>query len=241
MTLEESLAQIRLLCGHPMPEKPGDPQLLTLLRNATQLLHVRVQNSTQAWDVSNFQLLVSPGVSDYIVPASMASAAKDVLILTQDQSDPYHVARRIERCDLQDIPKFYQGPAQDITSLTHSAVVMSFYRKDNNTAYIKVTPTPSQAATYLCWMETGEPAMTALADSPTLVPFQRFRNLKAAIQVLPLCEWAGMDARAMRDRRQELAVAMSRQEAEWESAFNIWIQNDRQPAAMQSPVYGSWY
>lgn len=224
MNLNESITDIRTHLLDPDSQMPNLRLVFLKLQDAAQLLHLEAQNTSTAWDVFNTTLTVSPGVSDYVLSAGFFG--KDIRIITRDAGNPNHVAREIRRCDLQDIDQYYTGPEKS-TVMGHSAIVMAFYRQGPST-YVKVIPTPAESKDYEIWYEGDLNEPLSLGDSPNIAPFQRYRNLKAAISLLPACNWTGMPMEAQDARRNGIALALAAQISDYEKAWRKYITSDRQ-------------
>lgn len=240
MTLEQSIVEVRYHLNEPSEGSPSTRQILQKLRDAAQLLHLEMQNTAIAWDVATFPIFTIVGQADYLVPADAATFGKDFRVVTVDPGNTYYTSREIRRCDIGDIDNFYNGPVQSPAS-GHSAVVCCFFRQAGG-IYMKLVPSPGEAGKqYEVWYETAEPQMASLGSSPTIAPFQRYLNIKAALILLPLCKWGDLKGKELRDYQAALAAGLNMQAAEYKKAWQDWISSDREDGTTVRLSYGTGY
>lgn len=189
-TNEQNIAIIRRRLGHPLPEAPDDGTLLTMLID--QIAHHTAQlNVTRNhWAVDKWSFSVQRGVEEY--PVTVGNFGRPFLLYTVDRTDQFHFRREIPFSMLQDVDRRYIGPATATTSTgnPHTAVLVSFYRKDGQGWFIKPTPIPGDYAQYELWYETNY-SYGSLGDSPGLEAFHHLLRVQTALSALPQCEWAG--------------------------------------------------
>lgn len=238
MNLSESISDIRTHLLDPNPDEPNPRNVFLKLQDAAQLLHLEAQNTSTAWDVFSWVLTTSQDTSDYLVSAGFFG--KDLRIITRDQNNRQHCPREVRRCDLQDIDQYYQGPEKG--PMGHSASVMSFYRQ-NQSIFVKIVPTPADSKEYEIWYEGDLQEPMSLGDSPNIAPFQRYRNLKTAISLIPACKWAGFDKKDTQERMKNLAFSLANQVQDYQKAWQKYITTDRQDGVSMRIGYaeGSGY
>lgn len=234
MNLSESISDIRTHLLDPNPDEPNPRNVYLKLQDAAQLLHLEAQNTSTAWDVFSTTLTTSQGQPDYLVSAGFFG--KDLRIVTRDQNNPQHCPREVRRCDLQDIDQYYQGPERAVAS-GHSAVVMAFYRQSGS-IFVKIVPTPVDSREYEIWYEGDLQEPMSLGDSPNIAPFQRYRNLKAAISLIPACKWAELEKKDTQERMKNLAFSLSSQVQDYQRAWQKYITSDRQDGVNVRIGYG---
>lgn len=240
MNLGQSIVEVRYHLMEPAPGSPNDRQILLKLQDASQLLHLEMQNTSIAWDVANFQIVTAAGLADYLIPATPEMFGKDFRVITADPGNSYFTSREIRRCDMGDNDNFYRGPVQS-NSNGHTAVICNFFRQ-GQAIYMKLVPTPGESGkTYEIWYETASAQMDSLGDSPTLAPFQRYRNLKAAMALIPYCKWGDLGGKDAMDRMMALRLTMADQAQEYKKAWNDWIASDREDGTTVRLSYGSDY
>jgi len=227
MNLGQSIIEIRQHLMEPAPGAPSDRQILLKLQDVSQLLHLESQNTGIAWDVASFPIITAVGQSDYLIPVDAAVFGKDFRVITAEPSNPYFSSREIRRCDMGDNDNFYQGPVQD-NSNRHSAVVCNFFRS-GQAIYMKLVPTPGVTGkVYEVWYETAGQPMDSLGDSPVLAPFQRYRNLKTALALIPYCKWGALADKELLTQMTALRTSLMDQAVEYKKAWNDWIASDRE-------------
>lgn len=239
MTLNESISDVRQHLMEPRPDSPQLRQVMLKLQDCAQLLHLEAQNTSTAWDIATTEIVTVADQADYALTAADLGFGKDVRIITIDPGQPYHVQREIRRCDLQDIDQFYSGPARAL-SLGHSASVIAFYRQQGQ-VYAKLIPTPAEGGNrYEVWYETDMPQMASVGDSPTMTPFQRYRNIKAAIALIPYCDW-NLGPEQTTGRMSAMALSLQMQHEEFKRAWQNYIANDRQDGTTMRIGYAEHY
>ena len=234
MTLNDSISDIRLHLIEPDPQSPGLRAVFLKLQDAAQLLHIEAQNTSTAWDVYSVPLTTAQDKSDYLISAGFFG--KDIRIVTKDSTNPQHVPREVRRCDLQDLDQYYGGPEKALSS-GHTAVVMAFYRQGQG-AWVKIVPTPADAKDYEIWYEGDLSEPLSLGDSPNIAPFQRYRNLKAAISLIPACKWTGLSAERSDARMIALGASLGSQVEDYARAYRKYITSDRQDGVTVRIGYG---
>lgn len=227
MNLSQSVIEVRHHLMEPASGAPSDRQIMLKLQDVSQLLHLESQNTGIAWDVANFQIITAVGQADYLVPVAPDVFGKDFRVITAEPGNPYFASREIRRCDMGDNDNFYRGPVQD-NSNGHSAVICNFYRS-GQAIYLKLVPSPGVTGkVYEIWYETSGQPMDSMGDSPVLAPFQRYRNIKTALALIPYCKWGALAGKDAMDQMKTLDVSLSRQELEYRKAWNDWIASDRE-------------
>lgn len=227
MNLAQSIVEVRYHLMEPSVGYPSDRQILLKLQDVSQLLHLEAQNTGIAWDVANFQISTVVGQSDYLIPADAATFGKDFRVMAIDPSNRYFSPWEVRRCDMNDNDLYYRGPAQAVAN-GHSAAVCNFWRQ-GEAIYMRLVPSPGEAGKlYEIWYETASPQMASLGDSPVLAPFQRYRNIKAALALIPYCQWGGLKGAELTARMTTLGLSLTTQAMEYQKAWNNWIASDRE-------------
>lgn len=190
MTNEQNIAIIRRRLGHPLPASPDDGTLLTML--VDQIAHHTTQLSVTRnhWAVDKWILSTQANMEEY--PVTAGNFGRPFLLYTIDQTDPYHFRREIGFSMLQDIDRRYIGPATATPSSgnQHTAVQVSFYRKEGQGWFVRPTPIPANYAQYELWYETNY-NFGSMGDAPGLDVFHHLLRVQTALSALPHCEWAG--------------------------------------------------
>lgn len=244
MTLGQSIIEVRYHLMEPAEGTPSTRQILQKLRDVAQLMHLEMQNTAISWDVANFPIQTVVGQSDYLIPADPMTFGKDFRVVTVDPNNVYQSSREIRRCDMGDNDNFYNGPFQAVAG-GHSAVVCNFWRQ-GQAIYLRLVPAPGEAGKiYEVWYETASPQMASLGDSPTIAPFQRYMNIRAAIALAPMCGWGNIQGKERTERIAMLVSGLNQQAAEYRKAWNDWIASDRDDGTTTRIGYGEnegiWY
>lgn len=222
-TNEQNLAIIRRRLGHPLPEAPDDGTLLTML--VDQIAHHTTQLSVTRnhWAVDRWTLNVQPNLEEY--PITAGNFGRPFLLYTIDPTDQYHFRREIPFSLLQDIDRRYVGPETATPRATnqHSAVLVSFYRKEGQGWFIRPTPIPANSAQYELWYETNY-NYGSLGDTPGLDAFHHLLRVQTALSALPYCEWLGISLKenvdAWKAKIGLLRDTLVHDEAIFRQAFN---------------------
>ncbi len=240
MNLSESITDVRLHLNEPDQNDPNPRIVLVKLKDATQLMHLEMQNTSIAWDVANLPIYTIVGQPDYLIPVSPEFFGKDFRVMAVDPNDRYFTPWEVRRCDMGDNELYYSGAAQSPAN-GHSAVVANFYRS-GQAIFLRLVPSPGEAGkVYEIWYETASPQMDALADSPTIAPFQRYRNIRAAQALLPYCRWSGMDTAMTSAQMQSILATLTLQAGEYKKAWQDWIASDREDGTAVRIGYAEGY
>lgn len=223
MTNEQNLAIIRRRLGHPLPEAPDDGTLLTML--VDQIAHHTTQLSVTRnhWSVERWTLTVRSGIEEY--PVTAANFGRPFLLYTIDPTDQYHFRREIPFSLLQDVDRRYVGPetAAPRAQNEHTAVLVSFYRKEGQGWFIRPTPIPGNDAQYELWYEANY-NYGSMGDAPGLDAFHHLLRVETALSALPYCEWPGLsmkeDLPAWQAKIGLLRDTLIRDEMMFRQAFN---------------------
>ncbi len=189
-TIEQNLGAIRRMLGHPMTNSPDDAVILQALIDEFSQHTAELGNTNNNWSVDSWVLETSPGTEDYIVTAPNAAPqnfGRPLLVYTVDETEPFHIRCEIPISLLQNADHLYIGPEKALSTNTHTAAVMCFYRKDN-IWYVRVTPIPNAVCRYVVWYETFY-EFGSVGDEPGLKNFHHLVRTNAALKVLPDCQW----------------------------------------------------
>src|SRR5262249_27202059 len=153
------------------------------------------------WSQRYYDLDAMPGEPFYELPIDKAFS-KPVRVHTIDLTDRYHVTRKVDCCDRQNVDEFYRGPCRALSG-KHTAqwVVFSW---DLGKLSLEIVPEPAEPAQYRIWYNTGIiPEPTPNANAP--IPFEYFRyaRIKTSMIVLRYCHWKGQDQEM---RKAEIAL-----------------------------------
>lgn len=231
-SLNENLSTVRLLLDRPDPQQPGDAILFTLLTQQVQHHLNQLQNSSSHWSVYNWPIITAPGEDEYLVTAQ--NFGKPFLVetvLDPSADTPYSFSRReIPFVLLQNRTQFYRGPQQIGVTSVHTAVMVTFYRSSDAGWYLRFTPTPSETKEYRVWYETAASPVPSLGADIGLSPFQHLICVQTALAAIPHCSWGevradadGPKALAWERKTKAIALARSREEAQFQKEFSTYI------------------
>src|SRR5262249_37009012 len=239
------IGEIRLECGTPEPNAPGDDLILMKIGDVAQLLQNQAQNTPHGWSVSYYDLPAQAGKSDdYLIPFEQ-SWGKPQRVHTILPTDRYHVNRSIPIYERQNIEEAYRGPQEAVTRShwngPHSAAAFIFYQKFG-TPFCSIVPAPAEPALYRLWFETGAiPEPKAGENAPVLAPFVRYLRGKATLLVMSHCAWAGNSKQENRERRAELSEPLIPFANEWEKTWRGYIQTSHQWGTTEPVGYADDY
>lgn len=225
---QEILSRVDLLLGEPHPASPSLPLRWEVLRNCVHHLFNLTVNTPVPWVTGSVLLTVNNSTDTFLVAAN--DFGKDILVETYDASDPYHIPRPVSRVSLQSQPYSFMPQSGDeitVDGAVHSARTMAFFRQ-SSAVYVRVSPKPTQTATYKIWYELASPNTDALSNGLTVPGGDSYLTTLCAVQLLPYCHWSGNtkdeDTRQRRELMDVLAPSAAVQEKQW----RILLATDRQ-------------
>jgi len=230
------IAEVRLDCQDPDPQKPTDDVIMMNAGDVAQAMMNRLANSPPGWSQRYFDLQVGPG--DGIFRITEMDFSKPVRIHTIDPSDPNHVTRKIDDCDMQNVDEFYRGPTKAYSARKHSAEIMVF-RKEGGETFVHVIPEPSEAAIYRIWFNTGAINDPRKGDSAPIPP-EFFRYLRSQVSsiVLGHCRWGGvMNADIMAAAEDSIEKKLTLSKPEWDR----FVLTNSVTGSTSPRGYADWY
>lgn len=219
-------ARIELL--EPLEQRPSRRYLLQLATSNLQTYMNRLSNTGRPWAVSETLLVVSPGLSEYLMPVSDIGKVMDVTTVG-DESNA-HIERQIPFWDLNDIRTDWNAPS-NIPAITffdssHTAQRIAFSRKNwEDAVYATVWPIPQFPCAYrvLYGVKGSAPTMS-LDQEPIITQHHYLLSTKTALDALPGSAWFG-DESENRIRRKELQASLSMRLPDLLKQFEIYIRN----------------
>lgn len=236
------IGECRLDMGEPEMFAPSDDLVMQKAGDVAQLLVNELANAPPGWSQRYYDLSVQPGQSFYPLPIDQAFS-KPVRVHTIDQSDPYHVTRKIDMCDRQNVDEFYYGirQAQVVGSYPHSAQVLVFYW-DLQEPQVEVIPEPAVAARYRIWYNTGAvPEPLQGQKSPVPLEYFRYWRVKTSLLTLRYCRWHGRDEASRMAEVKMLEPALISQVAEFKQAWEQFKLTNRVSGAQEPNAYADSY
>lgn len=237
---------------NPDPSSPNDDLIFLKAADVAQLRHNDAQNSPVSWSLRYWDLQATANKDEYLIPDG-EQFGKPARIHTIDLNDRYHVTRKIEVSEIQNVDEFYQGPTTaGYSGNLHSAEVFLFYYKFN-VPYLKIVPTPSGSSRYRVWFETGELPEAALGSNlPAPGAFHRYFRISTAVACLGYCYWSRLLGdkpekiepekilQIMRSYQKQLTDGLLKQEVEFARSYDDYIETQQQSGTGQPNGYGDW-
>lgn len=196
-----------------------------------QSFYSQLENTGAAWVVQpEYTLQVTSNTSDYLLAIS-SDYGKPIQVLSYYPSNPSYVQRPIDFVDLQDLNFNWNFPTNLASWLftdgsNCTAARMAFYYKDDGSRWVRVLPTPMLSAQYIVTFMGGDYASTAnIADSPVLSQFHSLVEVRAAMSLLPSCQWDHSDQKYNMAHRREIAEALKNDEARIDDQFSRYCRN----------------
>jgi hypothetical protein len=188
----------------------------------------RLSNTGRPWAVSETLLVVSPQVSEYLMPVDDISKVMDVTTVNSDNDA--HIERQIPFWDLNDLRTDWNAPA-NLPAITfydsqHTAQRVAFSRKEwQDAVYATVWPVPQFTCSYrvLYGVKGSAPTMS-LDSSPIITQHHPLLVTKTALDALPGSAWWADEA-SNRLRRNELAASFSNRLPDLIKQFDIYVRS----------------
>jgi hypothetical protein len=221
------LSNVRIRLDHPRAQRPSDRDLLLHLSTAIQNLLIEANLRGRYWAVDETELVVTPNTTEYLIGVEGFGKPLEVRSINSPNS-PY-IDYDVEFSELGDLgfgwdyPNNY-GLSGGNGGALHNAHRIAFYHKQGN-VYARVMPTPGQSARYRIIYQIGLFGSTIPLDEELLFPeHSALVELRTAISALPSSEWH--DDRAVNsDKRKELALTLSKDEAKSDTLFRHYISS----------------
>jgi hypothetical protein len=232
--LDEIISNARLRLGDPLPQNPSIRVLFKFAIDHCQSMYNSIGTVSRGWATSEVPLQVSPGISDYMIPAS--DFGKPLLVYTVDSVNPSHWERPVSFFEIQNLPLAYQGPANGANAMAnfvdgsfHTAMGIAFYRA-NDQAMVRIRPVPQAVAEYRIIYSVGDWASSADVSSiPALREHHHLIEVRSALSALPFAKWAaGDDEESVKLNdlaRKSLAPILAKDEAQFARDFAGFIRS----------------
>lgn len=209
----QMLTNIRIRCGTPRPQQPGDRTVLLLLSTSVQNFLTELNLTGRPWAVDETSLVVVVGQEDYVLSVG-DSFGKPLQVRSVYPTNPGHIEQDIDFFDLGDLnfdwpfPKNFGAGGSWDGSPNNMSRIAFFRRTGQNQAYARVIPIPQQSATYQILFQVGEYGTNqALEEALVLPEHHSLIELRTALALLPHCRWSD-DTNADDKLRDQLAKSM---------------------------------
>ena len=247
------IGEVRLDCHEPEGHAPNDDLIMQKAGDVAQLLVTELANAPPGWSQRFYDLDVEADKGIYQIPVEPFS--KPVRVHTIDPDDRYHVTRKIEFCERQNVDEFYRGLTTAITGWPkHTARLMVLWWDQQTppsplvaapnrlVAQLEVIPVPTEAARYRIWFNTGaipEPSQNTVAPIPA--EWYRYWRVKTSLLTLRYCHWKGRDQQARKDEIAIIEPVLVSQVKEYKEAWEQFRLTNRVTGNQEPNEYASWY
>lgn len=225
----ESISRERELLDYPKESKPQVHQLYGATVRNFQGLYNRLANTNEAWALGETTLTVNSSNGVYTL-AEDDSIGK-ILLITTKAGNPSEQERVIDFYDPQNI-NFDRGSAATESWFGHYAGGASYGRERMAVFYdtdgrlkVEVKPVPEDSQAYRVKYSLGRWAdRLPPTASPILAQFHLIFEIRAAKDVLYMCEWDGFDSKQNFYKRNEIRKSLDEQEARYLVDFERYIK-----------------
>jgi hypothetical protein len=247
------IGEVRLDCHEPEGHAPNDDLIMQKAGDVAQLLVNELANAPPGWSQRFIDLDVAPDQAIYQIAVEPFS--KPVRIHTVDPDDIYHVTRKIEWCDRQNVDEFYTGPTTAITGWPkHTARLMVLWWDqqtppaplsavpDRLVAQLEVIPVPTDVARYRIWFNTGvipDPSQNTVAPIPA--EWYRYWRIETSLLTLRYCHWKGRDQQARKDEIGIIEPVLMRQSKQFHDAWEQFKLTNKVSGSQEPHGYADWY
>lgn len=228
MNIRDIATASRIELLEPLPARPSRRYLLQLATANLQSYMNRLSNTGRPWAVAETLLVVSPNISEYLMPVDDISKVMDVTTINPDNDS--HIERQIPFWDLNDLRTNWNAPA-NLPLITfydshHTAQRIAFSRKQwQDAVYATLFPIPQFTCTYrVLYAVKGNAPDMSLDASPIITQHHPLLVTKTALDALPGSAWWA-DEQQNRIRRNELASSFDNRLPDLVTQFNIYVRS----------------
>jgi hypothetical protein len=245
--------EVRLDCNEPEGHAPNDDLIMQKAGDVAQLLVTELSNAPPGWSQRFHDLEVQPNQAIYQIPVEPFS--KPVRVHTIDPDDIFHVTRKIEWCERQNVDEFYRGPTTAIAGWPkHTAMLIVLWWDqqtppaplptvpDRLVAQVEIVPVPTEIAKYRFWYNTGvipEPSKNTVAPIPA--EWYRYWRVETSLLTLRYCHWKGRDQEARKGEIALIEPVLNRQSERFRDSWEQFKLTNRVSGSQEPSGYASWY
>jgi hypothetical protein len=245
--------EVRLDCNEPEGHAPNDDLIMQKAGDVAQLLVTELSNAPPGWSQRFHDLEVQPNQAIYQIPVEPFS--KPVRVHTVDPDDIFHVTRKIEWCERQNVDEFYRGPTTAIAGWPkHTAMLIVLWWDqqtppaplptvpDRLVAQVEIVPVPTEIAKYRFWYNTGvipEPSQNTVAPIPA--EWYRYWRVETSLLTLRYCHWKGRDQEARKTEIALIEPVLNRQSERFRDSWEQFKLTNRVSGSQEPHGYASWY
>ncbi len=229
-SIQDMAISTRILCDEPRPQRPSAHRVLMAVTQKTQSFYSRLENTGQAWSLKpDYSLNVSGNTSDYLL-AIDDSYGKPIQVLSTYTSNPSYIQRYIPFRDFSSMNFDWPYPVNLASWVMNdgsncTAMRMAFYYRDDGSRWVRILPQPQLSAIYIITFASGDwAANISLETSPVLSQFHSLIETRAALSVLPSCQWED-DQKYNMAHRRELAEGLANDEVGLAQEWDLYCRN----------------
>lgn len=244
-TINEALSLLSSVLLNPKSQKPTLDQRFTQLTAEFQQMYNELETSGVPWTHNSVTVNVSPGTESYLVPASIGK----VLFAYADASTSAFGPVGLEIVDLAEVTSdFYPftpldyGISRDFNELwTLSAGAQIALYREGGSLYFRLAPFATGVSTVTLVYSTGDWLTNLNSTSTAVLPGHHMLVIvRAALNLLPGCEWEG-DRGYNLSQRQQLALSLASQEQRYARNFLYAKRSMSGDQVTVREPYGGYY
>jgi hypothetical protein len=204
---------------NPKQQKPNTGVRYDAVVQNFQNLYNELANVNEAWSFDEAILTVNSASDSFPIPN--AARFGKLMLVTTYSTNEWAVERPIPLSDEQNLnfdwfyPKNYapQLVYGGLTGGAHTAQKVSVFYDKDGVPMLRFLPKPQASARYKLKYSLGDwIGQLALDKTPILPQFHALAEIRAAIDILPLCSWDGLDDKATDRKQTKLFESLARRE-----------------------------
>jgi hypothetical protein len=226
MTVEEMIAQIKVLLDEPNTEHPSKRQIMINLSSNLQQYHNELQLTGAPWNIQTWQLDTVPGTSEYQVMAQ--NWGKPMLVLSKT-TEPQGVEEEVQISNIENF------------DFPHSTPTIAFYGKGalSHGLFCRIVPEPSQAKSYTIWYKGGPIPFVSLTDELTMPEHHHLIIHRTAVACLPYCRWYDFEKEFWGVKMAGLQQALQYSLQGYEDSFGRYKNNQKSEQMRARVLWGN--
>jgi hypothetical protein len=225
MTVEEMIAQIKVLLDEPNTEHPSKRQIMINLTSNLQQYFNELQLTGAPWAIKTLTLTTSANTPEYPITAN--DWGKPMLVL-QRESDPMIPEREVQITNIENM------------DYPHSTPAIAFYGKSALAGgmFCRIVPTPSQVGTLTIWYKIGPAPFVALTDEVLMPEHHHLIIHRTALACLPYCRWYEFEKVEWPGKAMGLSQSLQGSLVGYEDSFARYKNNQKQEQMRARVLWG---
>jgi len=222
-SINEALSLLSSVLLNPKDQRPTIDQRFTQLTWEFSALYSELENTNLPWSTNSVTVNVNDNQPDYLVPVSAGRVLFAFANTNQDAFGPIG----LEFADLASVSSdFYlyspldYGYSRDFNEVFNGAYAPDFalYRQDGNLKF-KLRPMYSAINSVTLVFSSGNWLENLSVESTAVLPqYHQLVITRAALNLLPGCEWSGTREENLQ-QRQQLAMSLNAQMLRYQQNF----------------------